>query len=151
MDAARYGQLAGAGAGTKGRKHAVTNPAPTTIKRAFNILSDPARIREFQVACRSAPSKMAAMTPMDKRTPPSSYRVVYRTAIANREIFHQQNHSVKEHSSETVSSAFRESFRRRTYISHRNKTHAGAMTRDGRMSGIKAIRTIVMMRKAAAK
>jgi hypothetical protein len=70
MDAARYGQLVGAGAGTKGRKDAVTNPAPATIKRVFNILSDPARIRQFQVACRSAPSKMAAMIPIDKRAPP---------------------------------------------------------------------------------
>jgi hypothetical protein len=83
MDAARYGQLAGAGVGTKGRKHAVTSPAPVTIKKAFNILSDPARIREFQVACRSAPSRIAAMTPTDKRTPPPYYSCFLSISVSN--------------------------------------------------------------------
>ncbi|MGC9976817.1 MAG: hypothetical protein ABSC57_08925 [Syntrophales bacterium] len=71
MEAARYGQLARAGVGTKGRKHAVTNPAPATIKSVFSILSVPPRIREFHVACRSAPGRIAAMMPTDKRAPPS--------------------------------------------------------------------------------
>jgi hypothetical protein len=62
-DAARYGQLSGAGVGKEGSVTAETKAAPIATPAVATSLIGARFTRAFQLACSSAPNRIASKTP----------------------------------------------------------------------------------------